>query len=144
MWPVRWTKNHINDQKRKKTTTTKCVVYKLQRRWKTKLVPINIFHQKLPFTVNCLAAVVWFTNLLRWQCTFVSMTLQLQSATPNYPLGRSGKCRPQISMVLWAVYETIAQGKKRKNNQERGVWRALQSLVKKEDNREQYVRWQIG
>lgn len=133
MWPVRCTDATSMTECGSKTQQHPNVLFTCcSEDGKQILRQSIIFHQKRPFTVNCLAAVAVIHKLVKMTVHFcLRDTRKLQSATPNYPLGTSGKCRPQISTVLRCVYETTARGKK-----EEKQWEGLCRLQEKAAVRE--------
>lgn len=82
-----------------------------------------LFCQKLPFTVNCLAAVALIHKLVKMTVHFCFHDTGSAATDTKLHIGLCmfGKCKPQISRVLWFACKTIAQGKWRKNKQKRGV-----------------------
>lgn len=81
-----------------------------------------IFCQKSPFTVNCLAVVALIQKVMMTVHFCFHDTATAVTDTKLHTGQRMfGKCKPQISGMLWSACKTIAQGKRRKNKQKRGV-----------------------
>lgn len=81
------------------------------------------FCQKMPFTVNCLAVVALNHKLVMMTVHFYFHDTATAVTDTKLHIGQRmfGKCEPQISGMLWSTCKTIAQGKRRKNKQQRGV-----------------------